>query len=74
MDWFLCDRDLRHERVKMDFEIGGSDKTKNSFAVPFIASGNSQITLLDILKLFMKRKSDKYSNDKYYRHFINKLI
>ena len=53
---------------KMVFKIGGSDKKKlacNSFVFPLIVSSNSQIALLGVTKLIIKRKSNKYLNDEY---------
>ena len=53
----------------MMFKTGVSDKIKklicNNFVFPFIGSCNSQIALLDVTKLFLKRKSNKYLNDEY---------
>ena len=52
---------------KMVFKIGGSEKIKkltcNSFVFPFIVGSNSQIALLGVTKLFIKRKCNKYLND-----------
>ena len=62
----------------MVFKIGVSDKIKklicNNFVFQFIGSCNSQIALLDVTKLFLKRKPNKYLNDEYQKLFIDKLI
>ena len=51
---------------KVVFKIRASDKKKltcNSFVFLFIVSSNFQIALLDVTKLFTKRKSNKYLNE-----------
>ena len=50
---------------KVVFKIRASDKklTCNSFVFLFIVSSNFQIALLDVTKLFTKRKSNKYLNE-----------
>ena len=46
MDWFLCDRDLSHQRIKREFTIGQRERERQSKSARSRSRPRSRFTSL----------------------------